>query len=148
MTTIEKWKEKDGRRSSTTPAAFYFSERFMSPLAKVSKLLGAMHVMSKSYPKTHIFPLLTFLVQTHTLLFPFTLKKLQAQVVFFLLCLQATSKPRAKKYVVGLLRSVVSLKCLTQQFLATLPTFFSHARALFMRHIPAASIITFIVLYS
>ena len=147
MTTIEKWKEKDGRRSSTTPAAFYFSERFMSPLAKVSKLLGAMHEMSKSYRKAHIFPLLTFWYK-HTLLFPFTLKKLQAQVVFFLLCLQATSKPRAKKYVVGLLRSVVSLKCLTQQFLATLPTFFSHARALFMRHIPAASIITFIVLYS
>ena len=143
-------EEKTTKETSrTTPAAafYFFSGRFMSPLAKVSKLLGAMHVMSKSYPKTHIFPLLTFWYK-HTLLFPFTLKKLQAQVVFFLLCLQATSKPSAKKYVVGLLRSVVSLKCLTQQFLATLPTFFSHARALFMRHIPAASIITFIVLYS
>lgn len=82
MTTIEKWKEKDGRRSSTTPAAFYFSERFMSPLAKVSKLLGAMHVMSKSYPKTHIFPLLTFLVQTHFIVSFYTKEAASSSGIF------------------------------------------------------------------
>ena len=85
MTTIEKWKEKDGRRSSTTPAAFYFSERFMSPLAKVSKLLGAMHVMSKSYRKAHIFPLLTFWYkQTHFIVSFYTKEAASAaQVVIF-----------------------------------------------------------------